>query len=106
MKYKRVMKVSFGGIILIFLFSYFIEYSGYYEYNLQSRKNLTEEQIKKFEDDVKNGKEIDLNSYLEKTTIDYSNSLTRSTSQANLKLNEYLKKFLTGGFDILGKFIK
>ena len=97
----------FGSlIILIFLFSYFIEYSGYYEYNLQSKKNLTEEQIKKFEDDVKNGKEIDLNSYLEKTTIDYSNSLTRSTSQANLKLNEYLKKLLTGGFDILGKFIK
>ena len=106
MKYKKVIKFSFGGIILIFLFSYFIEYSGYYEYNLQSKKNLTEEQIKKFEDDVKNGKEIDLNSYLEKTTIDYSNSLTRSTSQANLKLNEYLKKFLTGGFDILGKFIK
>ena len=106
MKYKKVIKFSFGGIILIFLFSYFIEYSGYYEYNLQSKKNLTEEQIKKFEDDVKNGKEIDLNSYLEKTTIDYSNSLTRSTSQANLKLNEYLKKLLTGGFDILGKFIK
>ena len=106
MKYKKAIKFCFGVIILIFLFSYFIEYSGYYEYNLQSRKNLTEEQIKKFEDDVKNGKEIDLNSYLEKTTIDYSNSLTRSTRQANLRLNEYLKKFLTGGFDILGKFIK
>lgn len=106
MKYKKVIKFCFCGIILIFLLSYFIEYTGYYEYNLQSRKNLTEEQIKQFESDVKEGKKIDLNSYLENTTIDYSNSLTRTTSQANLKLNEYLKKFLTGGFDILGKFIK
>ena len=106
MKYKNVIKFVFGLIILIFLCTYFIEYTGYYEYNLQSKKNLTEEQIKKFESDVKNGKEIDLDSYLEDNTIDYSNSLTRTTSQANLKLNEYLKKFLTGGFDILGKFIK
>lgn len=106
MKYKKVIKFSFGVIILIFLCTYFIEYSGYYEYNLQSRKNLTEEQIKKFESDVKDGKKIDLDSYLNNINTDYSNSLTRTTSQANLKLNEYLKKFITGGFDILGKFIK
>ena len=106
MKYKKLLKLISGITILIFLFSYFMEYSGYYEYNLQNKKNLTEEQIKQFENDVKAGKNIDLDSYLTETTVDYSNSLTRTTSQANLKLNEYLKRFLTGGFELLGKFVK
>lgn len=106
MKYKKLFKFFGGLIVLIFLFSYFIEYSGYYEYNLQNRKNLTEEQMERFEEDVKNGKDIDLGSYLTEATVDYSNSLTRTTSQANLKLNDYLKRIIKGGFDVLGKFIE
>lgn len=106
MKHKKLIKYLCIFTILIFLFTYFIEYSGYYEYNLQNKKNLTDAQIKQFEEDVKAGKDIDLNSYLTETTTDYSNSLTRTTSEANLKLNNYLKKIITGGFDILGKFIK
>ena len=106
MKHKKLLKFFCGMIILIFLFCYFIEFSGYYEYNLQNKKNLTPNQIKQFEEDVKTGKEIDLDDYLTGVTIDYSNSLTRTTTEANLKLNHYLKKILTGGFDILGKFIR
>lgn len=106
MKNKKLVKFLGIMIIVLFLFCYFIEYTGYYEYNLHNKKNLTESQIEKFEKDIKEGKEIDLSSYLTENTIDYSNSLTRTTSQANIKLNDYLKKFLTNGFDILGKFIK
>lgn len=106
MKHKKIIKFLSISIILIFLFCYFIELSGYYEYNLQNKKNLTEEQIKQFETDIKEGKAVDLESYLEESTIDYSNSLTRTTSEANLKLNNYLKKLITGSFDILGKFVK
>lgn len=105
---KKVKWLKYIGILLlfIFLFSYFIEYSGYYEYNLQNKKNLTELQIEMFENDIRNGKKIDIDSYLIDNEIDYSNSLTKTTSEVNLKLNEYLKKILTGGLDVLGKFIK
>ena len=44
--------------------------------------------------------------YLKENAIDYSNSLTKTTTEANLKLNNYLKKLLTGSFDILSRFIK
>ena len=106
MKISKIIKGIGMLIVLIFLFSYFLEYSGYYEYNLHSKKNLTENQMALFEEAVKKGESIDLNNYLSETSIDYSNSLTRTTSQANLKLNEYLIKILTGSFDVLGKFIK
>lgn len=106
MKHKKFIKLLCISTILIFLLSYFIENSGYYEYSLQNRKNLTEDQIKQFEQDVKEGKDIDLDTYLKETTIDYSNSLTRTTSEANLKLNNYLKQLITNTMGILGKLIK
>lgn len=106
MKYKRLFKFISILVIAIFLFSYFIEISGYYEYNLQSKKNLTEAQIKQFEEDVKAGKEIDLDDYLQDNRIDYSNKLTRTTSEASIKLNQYLKNFLSNTFKMLEKFVK
>ena len=102
----KIIKFICSLIILIFLFSYFIEHSGYYEYNLHNKKNLTEEEIKRFESDIREGKNIDLNSYLSKDNIDYSNSLTRTTSNANLRLNEILKKLIKNGFNLIGKFIE
>lgn len=102
----KFIKLFSSLIILIFLFSYFIEHSGYYEYNLHNKKNLTEEEIKRFESDIREGKNIDLNSYLSKDNIDYSNSLTRTTSNANLRLNEILKKLIKSGFNLIGKFIE
>lgn len=106
MKHKKMVKFFCTCIILIFLFSYFIEVSGYYEYNLQNKKNLTEDQIKQFELDVKEGKDIDLDRYLKDTQVDYSNKLTQTTSQASIKLNDYLKNFLSNTFKILEKFVK
>lgn len=106
MKHKRVFKLFIYLILMLFLFSYIIEKSGYYEYNLQDKKNLTEEEIKQFESDVKNGKDIDINDYLKSNKVDYSNKLTKTASTVSLNLNKYLKKTLNNTFDILGKLIK
>jgi hypothetical protein len=106
MKHKKVFKLFIYLILMLFLFSYIIEKSGYYEYNLQDKKNLTEEEIKQFESDVKNGKDIDINDYLKSNKVDYSNKLTKTASTVSLNLNKYLKKTLNNTFDILGKLIK
>lgn len=106
MKNKKIGKFFITLLIMIFLCSYFIELSGYYEYNLQGKKNLTEAQIKQFEQDVKEGKNIDINEYLKEDKIDYSNKLTRTTSEASIKLNDYLKNILSNTFKILERFVK
>lgn len=80
--------------------------TGYYEYSLHNQKTLTEEQMQQFETDVKEGKEIDINTYLKDTTVDYSNSLTRTTSDVSLKLNDYLKDILSGTFQLVGKLFE
>ncbi len=106
MKHKKLLKFICLTLMMIFLGAYLIEMSGYYEYNLQTRKNLTTEQMKQFEKDIQEGKEVDLESYLESTTVDYSNKLTRTTSEVSIQVNQYLKEFLTKGFKMFEKFVK
>lgn len=106
MKKRKLVKMLVYSVILVFLFSYFIEQSGYYEYNLQMKKNLTEEEIKRFESDVKAGRDIDINSYLKSDSVDYSNKLTSATSDVSISLNKYLKRAINNTFYILEKLIK
>lgn len=103
---KKIVKTIIYLIVIIFLCSYFIETTGYYQYNIQHQKNLTEESIKQFEQDVQEGKEIDITNYLSEVNIDYSNKLTKTTSSASIKLNNYLKNALTNGFGIFEKLVK
>ncbi len=53
-------------LFLIFLGVYFSGKNGYYESVLHNKKNLTEEQIMKFENDIANNIEVDLNEYIPK----------------------------------------
>ena len=63
---KKLIKLISIVIIIIFIASYMIAESGYYEYTMQRRTIITNEKIKEFEEDVKNNKEIDLKNYLDK----------------------------------------
>ena len=106
MKGKRILKFFIEIIIIVFIFSYMIERSGYYEYNLQEKKNMTEDEIKKFERDIEMGKNVDVKDYLNEVTTDYSNNLTRSTSTFSLNLNRYLIKTISSVINIFSKLVK
>lgn len=60
----------------------------------------------KFENDIKEGKDVDLEDYLSNTNIDYSNNLTKTTSNISIKLNKYLRNILVNGFDIFDGLFK
>lgn len=105
------MKSNLLKIILILAFtlfvaSYFIEETGYYDYKLQEKMVLTNEQIKKFEQDIKEGKEVDIESYLKENDKDYSNNITTNITKVSLTTNKYLKKGIESIFDILNNFVK
>ena len=106
MKTNKLIKFICFIIVIVFLCSYFIEQTGYYEYKLQNRKILTEQEMLKFESDVKEGLNVDIKDYLNNTNIDYSNNLTKTTSNISIKLNKYLKNILMNGFDIFDKLYK
>ena len=76
MKYKKIFWTIMLIFFLIFISILFASNSGYYEYENINKKVLTEEKMKEFEDDVKNGKSIDLKNYFIENDKKYENKVT------------------------------
>ena len=102
---NKFIKVLLLFIVIIFLVMFFTSSSGYYEYELNKKTNLTQEAIERFEQDVKEGKEIDINNYLVNEKKDYNNKF----SNAGLTLSNNIKKIFSEGvkfiFDSIGNLV-
>ncbi len=87
------------GLFVIFLALYVSQTSGYYEFDQHQKAALTEEKIKQFEKDIKSGKKIDVDNYLE----DYYRNYNNNVSMSGLKISKTLER---GFNDIMGVFFK
>ena len=87
---KKVSKLLLALLLIIFIIMYYFG-SNIYDYKIIEKKNLTEEQIKKFENDVKEGKEIDLEQYVVKDK-NYSNKVTRLNTKISNIIETGFKK--------------
>lgn len=100
-KKNKIYKFIFYLFFISFLVIYFSELTGYYEYQNHQKKALTEEQIRKFEEDVKNGKEVDINEYLDVDTRKYNNTLSKLAS----KLSDGISDIVNSGVEYTFKYI-
>ena len=100
----------FKFIFMIFLFSflvvYFSEMTGYYEYQNHKKTTLTEEQIRKFEEDVSNGKQVDISNYLIADKVHYNNKLSKLTSKLSDGISSVVESGVRQTFKLLSKFIE
>ena len=95
---KSTLKLILIIIILIYISSYYIANSGYYEYDLQRRTVLTNEKIKEFEEDVKN--------YLENEETDYSNKITDIVYNSSDKGTKLVRKLVKYVFKKIGDLVE
>ncbi|HHT38622.1 MAG TPA: hypothetical protein GXZ95_04325 [Mollicutes bacterium] len=82
-------------LFAIFLTLYISQAVGYYDYEQYKKVELTKEKIAQFEQDIKEGKQIDVNTYLENVKVDYNNN----ASKTGLKLSTAIKKYVRSGID-------
>ncbi len=74
--YKNIFHGFIWLLFFSFLVLYFAQAGGYYE-DLNNKKTyLTEEKIKQFEEDVKDGKEIKVENYVVNLKKDYGNKVS------------------------------
>ena len=71
---KNVIKLVMIIILIIFISSYVIASTGYYEYTMRERTIITNEKVKEFEEDIKNNQNIDIKDYYDNKELDYSES--------------------------------
>ena len=93
------------GILFIIYFSlYVMNYLGYYNIAAKN-KVLTEEKLKEFEKDVKNGKSIDIKNYIDDTT-NYKNFYSNIGYNISNGIDNVLNKGLKELGDVLKKLFK
>lgn len=105
-KKNKIFKFIFMIFFMSFLVIYFSELTGYYEYQNYKKTTLTEEQIKKFEQDVKNGKEVDINKYLEKEEKKYNNKLSSLSNKFSTTISDIVQSGVDNTFKFLSKFVE
>ena len=91
---NKALKLTMTIIILIYIISYYVANSGYYEYHLQERTYLTNQKIKEFEEDVKNNENIDVKDYLAYEKVEYTNKFTNLMYQISSKGNNVARKII------------
>ena len=102
---EKSVRTFMSLLFIIFIGIYVSNKTGYYEYELHKRVELTNEQIEKFEDDVKNNKNIDIKDYVGETKEDYSNEVSRASTSFSNFASKYIKQGINGIFDFLNKLM-
>lgn len=105
MKKENIFKFILLCFIICFLVILFAGKTGYYEKKLRDNSILTEEQIKKFEEDLKNGKNVDISNYVINENKDYTTKLTSDVYSVSLKLEKTIDKIVKFIFNEVGKNI-
>jgi hypothetical protein len=91
-----------GGFFLTFLAFYIAYSSGYYEAKVQKKATITQEKITEFEQDVKDGKEIDLKEYVNNDYIDYSSPVSKLGNKLASGIDMFMDGGVTDFFNFLG----
>ena len=104
--YNRIFKYSFFILLVTFLTLYLSQATGYYEYEQHKKVVFTSEQIKKFEQDVADGKNVNIENYLENTNKDYQNRISNLGLSLSEGIGDCLKKGIEGAFSFINKMIE
>lgn len=105
MSKEKIVKMFFFILLFGFLVLLFAESNGYYQTKATKTKILTEEQIKQFEEDIKEGKDIDLSSYITEEKS-YTSKLSNNIYKISLKLEKGIDKTIKSIFKAVNNAIE
>lgn len=92
--------------MIIFFGTVLLSVSGYYQTELQKKMILTQEAIDNFERDVKMGKDVNINNYLDIKEKNYDNNFTRSGRFLSKKINNLISNSIKKTLKIITKAIE
>lgn len=106
MDYSKVFWTIMLVLFIIFISIFVASSSGYYEYENKNKKVLTEEKMKEFEEDVANGKSVDLKNYFEDNTKNYENKVTDAGNLVSNVISTSILKGLEESFKLIEKLVE
>lgn len=104
--YGKLFRFCFLFSLLSFFALYFSQVTGYYDFAEHKKVVLTNEQIKKFEEDVANGKNLDIEDYLVNTDKNYQNKTSRLGLKISEGIGDYAKRGIEMTFKVLNNLVE
>jgi len=102
---KKLCNKIFWKIFLALLISFFALYvsaaTGYYEFEQHKKVTLTKEKIKEFEQDLKDGKKINVKKYLDEKEEYYENGF----SNAGIVFSNVIEECVENGIQNIFGFL-
>lgn len=106
MLFIKIFKCLTIIIFITFFCTVILSLSGYYQTTLQKKTILTNEAISNFENDIKEGKDIDINNYIEINQKNYDNALSKSGRYISNKINSFISSGIEKTLKIIIKAIE
>ena len=94
MKARKVFRNIILFLFLIFIAIYLSAQAGIIDYQARQKTLMTEEAIKEFEKDLKEGKEVNIKKYTKNKRIKYDNMLSRGTLEVSNSIGRGLEGIL------------
>ena len=104
MNYKRIAQIIMAVLVMLFLGLYISQMTGYYEYTESKKTTLTKSAMERFEQDIKEGKEIKAGNYLEQEK-DYNNKASTLGMKVSSLIEKGFNKAMNGLFQEISKAI-
>ena len=98
---SKIFWKIFLGLFIAFFALYVSEATGYYEFEQHKKVTLTQEKIKQFEQDIAEGKNVDIKDYMGERVINYQTKI----SKAGLKISEGIGKYVQDGLEATFNFL-
>ena len=99
---REVIAVRFFNIFLIiYIVLYLAKITGYYNVEVKKQVELNSEAMNRFENDVKNGKNVKMTDYVSIKNVKYNNKI----SDLGYSLSKGVTYVVTNGFDDVSSFL-
>ena len=102
---SRVQNITILVVTLSFVIIYIASEAGYFDHIKNRKVTLTNEQIKKFEEDIEAGKVIDVDNYYVDFTSQYDNTFSDLGNSISSKLRAVVKNGLNKVVAVLNDFL-
>lgn len=104
-KITKVFKFLLFTSFITFFALYLSVSAGYYEYKNSKKVALTSKQIKEFEKDINEGKNIDIKKYIEANNKNYNNKISSTGLSISKKTQKCVQILIEKSFKFLSKLV-
>ncbi len=105
-KFIKFFKFLFWFLLIVFASLFISLKTGYYDYDTYKKTTLTKKAIEKFENDIKEGKNVSINNYIDGIEKDYGNKFSNTGLYISKKVDDIVKGGIEFVFKSLTKMVE